>query len=637
MRKSVFPRFLIILFLYCAVFILLVTVQFARRGDFSHKIGGMTVSGRYLQTDAGGEEAQDGRQRLDGGASVFFGGLEFLLSPSSKTDAGLFLANMDDERWQVFPEYIAMAEDEAVFTLPGEAELSFIGQQNANGQPELRITGQFPPEVSAIGIPFKMQRSSVIRDKEPMTLNILYNGSRYQFSRNLPDLEDGLVILLPSMPSVSYRVLPDKQEINPADFIIHQAETPQAFSEVISLWTSRNFQLWNQNVRSFADEDTMVAWCAELIRRGNFGPAVTAVPPGLSSGLQRTWESAVYQIDQRTGLWERSVRAIGAAENEKLGRISGMIAEKNTDVFTEENLIEFLAIRGNDQLIENVLSLVGGMDDSMLSPEIIPGILENNINLRKWRPRGEDPFEALTEQACRLAAKGLIKNGEQVFVFFENQASIAYNLRLGMALRKWGEESGKNDWAGLGRSLVLSVISLGDDGGLVPATLTNGNGVYFSPSVEKYNTAFLYRRISGNEYLPHAAATGTNGVWAWTASSSVNVTQNDRQIDIYTTFPTGETHYVMLRNIRPFALLRIYDQNWRSASDFESYYGSSGWYYFESERTLVIKLKHRSNTEYVRILFTAPPPPPRPQPAPTPAPPPAPAPERPPEAVPAGE
>jgi len=58
--------------------------------------------------------------------------------------------------------------------------------------------------------------------------------------------------------------------------------------------------------------------------------------------------------------------------------------------------------------------------------------------------------------------------------------------------------------------------------------------------------------------------------------------------------------------VPPFPLLQIYEVNWRRAVDFESYYNSSGWYYFEQERILVVKINQRSNTENVRIYFTVP-------------------------------
>jgi hypothetical protein len=55
--------------------------------------------------------------------------------------------------------------------------------------------------------------------------------------------------------------------------------------------------------------------------------------------------------------------------------------------------------------------------------------------------------------------------------------------------------------------------------------------------------------------------------------------------------------------------MRINETNWRNASDFETY-DSSGWYYFESDRALVLKLRHRTNVEKVSIIFNTPPPPP---------------------------
>jgi hypothetical protein len=90
-------------------------------------------------------------------------------------------------------------------------------------------------------------------------------------------------------------------------------------------------------------------------------------------------------------------------------------------------------------------------------------------------------------------------------------------------------------------------------------------------------------------------------------------------MDINVRFPVNETHYIMLRNVKPFPILQIYGQNWRRAADFESYYNASGWYYSEPEQTLVLKIAHRSNTEHIRILFVAPAPPPPPPLPPEPA------------------
>jgi hypothetical protein len=381
------------------------------------------------------------------------------------------------------------------------------------------------------------------------------------------------------------------------------------------------------------DEDTVIAWCGESLRQGNYRQAVSAVPVSFSSSPLRTWESAVYQFDRRIGVWERANRTVVAFEREKDNFISRLLTEKDGGLFTENHLIEFLAIRENNQLIDTILSFAEEIDPAAVTLEISPGILENCLDMGKWRPNAANPFMAFEENIYQLVAEGLRRFEDQVFIFSDNQADLAFNLRLGKAMYEWGEKFGNDVWAGLGRSLALSVISLGDSSGSIPALLTLGEAGEFTPSWERINSAKLYRLLNNSEYLPHWTTTGVSDIWAWTASPSVKITQNNQQMDIAIRFPVGETHYVMLRNVKPFPLLQIYDTNWRRAVDFESYYNSSGWYYFEQERTLILKMSQRSNVETVRIYFTVPrAPEPEPEPEPPPPPPPPPEPPPPPPA-----
>ena len=235
--------------------------------------------------------------------------------------------------------------------------------------------------------------------------------------------------------------------------------------------------------------------------------------------------------------------------------------------------------------------------------------MESWLEMHKQQPQTANPFDPLVEQVCQLVADGIHHIEGRVYVFSDGHADTAFNLRLGLALSEWGEKSGKDDWAGLGRSLVFSVIALGDERGSVPASLEidgKAGGMAVSHAGGRISSAKLYRLLGSSEYLPRWIATGADGIWAYTAASSVNIVRNQRQMDIAIRFPVGTTHYVMLRNIAPFPLLQIYDMNWRRAADFESYYNASGWYYFEQEQILVIKISHRSNVETVRILFTVP-------------------------------
>jgi hypothetical protein len=440
--------------------------------------------------------------------------------------------------------------------------------------------------------------------------------------------EAGQLVLLSSSPVITYRSVTGKKDFNPADYIIPGAETAQALSGELTRWISRNFAIWAQ-MGLQTDEDTIIAWCGEAIRQGSYRSALSVVPASFSPSPLRTWESAVYQFDRRIGVWERAARGNSTQEREKINNITRMLAEKDSNVFKENHLVEFLAIRGNDQLINDLFSFAEGMDVASITLDICPGIIECYLDSDRWRPRTVNPFEALAEQVCRITANNMCKAGDWTFVVFNNAgnadiplgadniAEIEFNLRLGAAFLEWKEKSGNNDWASLGRSLVYSVISLNDDNGMVPASLAIGEGGVFTPSDDSISTAKLYRLLRENEYLPHATATGTNDIWAWTAASSVNIVRDERQMDISIQFPVGETHYIMLRNVRPFPLLQMHDQNWRRATDFESYYDSSGWYYFDDEQILILKIRHRVNVERIRIFYVVPrvesPPPPPPQ------------------------
>jgi len=59
---------------------------------------------------------------------------------------------------------------------------------------------------------------------------------------------------------------------------------------------------------------------------------------------------------------------------------------------------------------------------------------------------------------------------------------------------------------------------------------------------------------------------------------------------------------MVVRGVKPFNRIQIYGMDFRTDPRFERY-DSSGWAYSASEQTLLLKMKHRSPTEYVRIFY----------------------------------
>jgi len=632
MKKRIFPRLALALFVSLTAFVLLSAMQFARYGTFSKQVGAMTISGRYFNGQASEAGAsRPGWIRLDGGASVSFGGLEFRLAYTPGTDGGFSIVDAGNVRIQVIPEYISISGNEAVFSLPSGVVLSFASQipEGADGlpldvTPELRISGMFPEGISAIDIPFRSRRSSIAWDNARGILGITYEGIRYKFSRHSQGLTEGRLALLASTPTVFYRVMPDVIVNDPADFVIPGMESPQFFSREFASWTDRNFDLWGRNMPPNVGEDRVIALSAEALRRGTYGAAVSLIPAAFSQSPNRTWESSVFQFDRRAGVWEQEVGLVGAQEREKIGLVGELLARRDYGtLFAKNRLIEFLAVRGHNSLIDSYISSVWALDPHMVTLETSAGVLESYMDMSRRRAGADNPFEPLAARARQIVADGLRQNGYQVFVFSPNgQADIKLNMRLGKVLIEWGERVGDDDWASLGRSLLLSVMSLADGTESVPAFLTSSVNGNLTASTERLDTASLFRIFDENEFLPRAKTTGVSGVWAWSAARSVNVTQTANFMDIYVDFPVGQAHYVMLRNVRPFVQLQMHGQNTPRNPLFEDSYGVSGWYYFADEQALLLKIQHRTNVERVRVLFTVPPPAPTPAPPPPPPPPP---------------
>jgi hypothetical protein len=611
MRKPAFPRFLGLLAVYAAVFCMLVLIQFTRQGNFTRRIGGAVVSGHYRAGEDPGRPEDSGEFLLDGGASLFFGGLEYRMRAGGEAET-LVLIGPGGERRPDGPEAMRVSGDSVSFRFPGGTEITFDTRQ-AGAAAELRISGTFAGDAAGADIPFRLLRSSRIRENGDGQYAVIAGGAAYAFSRPA-DLTAGKISLRAGGGPVVYRAVPEKEPFNPEAYILSQAATRQAYTSAISRWRDQSFALWSRIVSGQDDEDLVIAYGGEAVRRGVYGAAVSAVSPSFLAGNRRTYESSVF-----LGGMDQALRSFTSLEREKLNRLSRLITEKSPELLRESHVFAYLAVRSHSGLVDDGLELIRSLDPSAVSLDLSPGIFEGWLDFKQYRS-GDNPFDRLTGQAAYVISEGIrgigdirrssgdfrnssLPVGNRVFVFQGNQAGMEFNLRLGRALWMWAEDSGRTEWAGLGRSLVLSVLSLEDGSGAVPW------GLSFSPGGEvseapgpRLSSARLYRVLTVGEYSPRPVRAGSEGLWAWTAASVLSAVQENGVLDIAVSFPPGETHYMMIRGLRPFHKIQLYNMDYRTDPEFERY-DSSGWVYSAQEQILTLKMKHRAAVEHIRIYY----------------------------------
>ncbi|MDR3173541.1 MAG: hypothetical protein LBU19_04760 [Treponema sp.] len=610
MRKSVFVRFLGFLGLYFLVFVVIASIQFTKKGDFSLRVFNLEVEGRYRIPKEGESLSPDGLSPIEGETRVSYGGLEFILSGDSPgRKAGLCLVDAAGGRWALSTEYLAVEEEGLCFYLSGGARIFFSTQKDGE---ELRIAGEFDEEkFTGIELPYRPLKNSRVQDEGNGQFVISAGGQDYRFRGS--GTEGQVLILQEGALPVLYGIVDKGRKWRGEDYILAEEG---AYEEALLQWTGKNYPIWGRLILSRNDEDAVIAYTAEALQRGSYRAALNAVPRLFLSSSGRTYESSVF-----LGNMAEAQRGLLTAEAETLTRITELINRGTPAFFLESHLIEFLAVRGRGDLIDRGAALIRNTDPLSLSLEQIPGLLEVQVELASYWPQalsGADSdsnlFEALTAQVEFILSESLrrLPPADQypaglVLAARDGRADVEWNLRLGKALEDWGKFTGRETWAAIGRSIVLSVLSLEDREGQVISSLNLDEGAGESPAY--ISAARFYRQLRLGNYRPRARALSPAfpGLWAWTASPEIRVIREGQILDIAVSFPAGESHYLLIQGLEPFYRLQFYGTDWRTDPNFERY-DSSGWAYYPRDRTLILKVKHRAEIEHIRLYTGSPPP-----------------------------
>lgn len=591
-----------LLFLYGALLVLLGTLQFGQQGVFTRYMGNLVVSGRYRSPDH--LPADTNHYPLTGDLLISFGGMRFSISDG---DDGGSLIKADGTKGAMLPEGMAIAGETLEVQLPGGTELVF-SLHDVGENRELLIRAVLGDDILGLELPYKPLKTSRTHDGGDGQFEVVADtGIRYRFSRTLLDSERQVLVLHQEVPFISYRPIPEDQGFTPQAFILTDAQDKQAYNAFISRWRDQSFSLWSKSMATNTNEEVVLAYGGEAVSRGTYQKAIAAVPAAFLNGTRRTYESTVFlgQLDQ-------GLRSLAAAERDKVNRFSRMLKEESLEFLQEPHVIEYFAVRGYLTLLENGVKVLSSLDPVTVSPDLLPGIFEGYMDWIQYRSIvekigvQENPFQPFMDPLHFSISQGLNKTPQGVFVGYEGRADTEFNLRLGKALMVYAEYAGTMDWAAIGRSLILSVLSLEDAGGTVPAGLliSETGTINEDTASPRLSAARLYRILSPGENYPRAVSmsSGTNAVWAWTGASSVSVNQGNAMLDISVSFPVNETHYLLICGISRPSRVQIHDIDYRTAPDFERY-NSSGWVYSASEQTLLLKMRHRNLVEHIRIFY----------------------------------
>jgi hypothetical protein len=563
MKKPLTSRIIGIASLYCVIFCILVILQFSNMGSFSISIGGMNVRGRYLE---GQQLAEQEARGIAGGVKIFYGGLDFSLK--EERGKGLTLISANGSTLPINPQKILISGNAVSFIFSEGTIVSFSSIDSAGGQ-ELHIDAEFSSNISEVTIPVSPRRSSLVKDSGQ--LGIMYGGMRYVFSSLGQELEKGYLTLSKDSSFISYRSKGKHRAFDPADYIIAQAGN---YDSILRNWQTENYNRWNQNAAGLQYEDDIIAYSVQSLLRGNYTNALASISDDFRNSSRQTYRSSVF-----VGGAANAYRSLSSYENEKNSLVTRLIGEKSINILKEEHILDYLFTRNNLVLVNEVINIINNATPDMLVSDHCPGLLEVYYDLKRWRTDPTNPIEHLTTQMLSLISDNLNRDTEKDAVYASSKESnnSEYSMRLGKALVFWADSTQNTEWAGIGRSLIISAVANG-------------------------NAGRLHNILNPAEYYPRASLLTNEGIWAWTVSPTIRAYYTDGNLNISVTFPANMAHFMIIRGVRPFLRIQIHGMDWRTDSQFERY-DSSGWIYFPEEQTLMLKIRHRSTTESVRLIY----------------------------------
>ena len=285
-------------------------------------------------------------------------------------------------------------------------------------------------------------------------------------------------------------------------------------------------------------------------------------------------------------------------------RISTAVKSEDLSLFHETNLMQELTWISSSALIRDFSEFVSSIDlGKRFEPAVLTGMVEvykDSIKIetnqykdlmRLYSVIEEQIFPALTR-----VNDGLFLAGGKESLF-----DTLLSIRTGLALYEIGRIESDDLFETIGRSMVVSVLSLTDDSGLIPEFIDREGDIHGD---SYYGADTLYSNLVSNEYYPHVVnfkGTAGTDISVWTAANTVSYISNEDSSEFEFTYPRGGIHHLVMKGVEPFKNLQMNGVNWNSDKRFQYY--SSGWVYEREEKTLYVKLTQKRAREKIVLNY----------------------------------
>ena len=446
----------------------------------------------------------------------------------------------------------------------------------------LAILSDLPEGISDFAMPYSYSSNMTVQKVEKDS--IVFGGKRNAWELAGHSVRAGYFDFTPRNYLATYSIYDANQKFTFDDIVNEPIANAAEFSKNLAQLKRNLISAFeNNNVESNISEQVAVSFVAAQAETGNFTRAVELVPDSVKKSKQRTYLSAPYF----NTLEDMNVNLEKAMKDYER-RIADSADKGSLDLFTVHKIADFIYMSQQPKIVTKLLTNAATTAPENLTIAQISGILQVYSDLKEL----SSPYAAILEPVLEPGIERITdacKYEGNILTISENDTFLSVNqaVETGIALLRYGKVSANETLEKAGYAIVNSYLSESSSFDL--RTLSN-----------------LYPVVAyDNIFYPHFQkideADGKT-IWAWTCAKSIKLNRSKEEYNFTIDFPEGDTHYIIIKGVPVFNLIYIYDMSFRTDPRFETY-NSSGYVYKRPSETLLLKSRHKTEFEKVRLVY----------------------------------
>lgn len=449
----------------------------------------------------------------------------------------------------------------------------------------LAVEGQLPKEVSKVFIPFGFAVGATVSAKEDTSIQVLNKKNTWEL--NAPQMSGDYIVLTQRESVASYSYFDKTRSFSFEDAIAMDASNETNYINNLENLKANLISSFNQipaDSTTVAEQEA-VSYVAAMAEKGNYNEALDNVPQNFKRSALRTFLSAPY-FD--------TLARVNEPLQAQLNTYGEMIVRANEtssyDVFNVRFIADYMCMHPGSESIRSLLSKVAAADLSEHTVQQVTGILNVYDELAAKNPELANILAPAASKCVEKIQSSCAVDENTVTIAEKGTfLSVIQAVQAGDALLRYGNLMQNPALSAGGRLIISSYLKE-------------------SSSFDLRTLGELYPSVvHNNSFYPHFEVLAFNkgkAIWTWTCADNISY-ENDNQgtITLNINFPLSYTHYLIINGVDLFQQIYIYDMAFRTDYRFETY-NSSGYVYQAETKSLLLKSRHKSQVEQIRLVYS---------------------------------